>query len=322
MATLDEKDDLILKAEELFAKQLNDIDNNLAREIIKLYAQFVVGDTLLLDAAKLAQIEDAIITAVAKTGYGKSVEAYIRNFDAIKDMNDLIHRRVNGVNINQVVNENERIFNFISSVTSQLKGTPSTIIKVVDVVDGQRVVRSVPVRNASLNELIQPIANLIRKDVITGVSFRTATEQMLDAIKRKEIGLEAWAGQIGRDALSQADGVINEEVKREFKMKYARYTGTIKETTRPVCYHLLTAKSDPVYTDEEIAEVLGEYAPGGIPSTSRITYAPLGKSRRAEKGAGIIPGTTVQNFPIYRGGYRCEHRFLPLVKKSNSEKVN
>ena len=95
--------------------------------------------------------------------------------------------------------------------------------------------------------------------------------------------------------------------------------GTIKDTTRPLCYHLLTMKSDPVYTDEEIGAVLAEYAPGGIPSESTTTKTANGKPQK--KGNGIIPGTDTENFIVRRGGYRCRHDFVPLVKKSNAKKL-
>lgn len=316
---LDDKDELIAAADLAFADGLKGVDEQLAKEIIKIYASFVIGGELVLDAQALAQLEDALIAAIAKTDYKLVIDAYIPNYDAVNDLNKLLHKQVNGIDINKIINENTRIANHLSIVESRLKGTPSTVIKVVDMVGTQEVIKSVPIRNSSLDELIQPIANVIRRDVIMGTSFESATESILEAISKKELGLEQWAGQIAQDGLKQADGIVNQQVKEEFKMKYSRYVGTIKQTTRPICYHLLTKKEDPVYTDAEITSVLAEYIPGGIPSDSVTSKTANRKPQK--KGSGMIPGTDTQNFSVRRGGYRCRHDFIPLVKKSNSNKL-
>lgn len=315
MGVLDDKNRLINKADELFEQGLDGVDVELAREIIKIYASFVVDGQLVLKAEEIARLEEDIIAAISKTKYRGLLSSYLPNLEAIEDMNKLIQKEVNDIDINAIINENEKIFNHKSVLESRLRGTPSTVIKIVD--DG--VERLVPIRNSSLNELINPIADVIRRDVISGVSFKSATESTLNAIKKKELGLSQWAGQIAKDALKQSDGIINQQVKEKYNMKYGRYIGSIKDTTRPICYHLLQ-KSDPVYSDDEIQEVLAEYQPNGIPSSSTTTKTPTGKSEK--KGSGIIPGTTAENFSVRRGGYNCGHDFVPLIKKKDAEKVD
>lgn len=316
MGLLEDKNRLIDDADALFLDGLKGVDEQLAREIIKIYAKFVVDGQLVLNADDIASLEQDIIAAISKTKYSNVLSKFLPNIDAIQDMNKLIQKEVNDIDINAVINENARIYNHKSALESRLKGTPSTVVKIVD--DG--VARFVPVRNASLNELVDPIADVIRTDIITGISFKSATESILNAIQKKDLGLEQWAGQIAQDALKQSDGIINEEIKREFNMKYSRYVGTIKDTTRPICYHLLTEKGDPVYSDDEIQDVLAEYIPNGIPSSSVTTKTPDGKPEK--KGNGMIPGTTVENFSVRRGGYNCRHDFIPLVKKANASKVD
>lgn len=58
---LDRKDKLINDADELFFGSLAGIDNELAKEIIKIYAGFVVGSELVFNADQLAQLEDSIL---------------------------------------------------------------------------------------------------------------------------------------------------------------------------------------------------------------------------------------------------------------------
>jgi len=305
----DELTRIIEAAETAFLDSLKGIDQQLAKEIIKIYAKFVIAGDLALDALLLANLEETLIAAISKTDYSLALNSYLPNFDVIQQLNKAIHKEVNNIDITAVINENVKIANFQSVVTSQLKGTPSTVIKVEDVIDGERVIRTLPIRNSSLNELLDPIAQIIRKDVITGVSFESATESILNAIQRKKLGLDQWASQIAIDALSQADGITQDEVRKEFDLKYIRYIGNVIKTTRPLCFHLIRSKKKPVYKFTELQTILNNYVPDGTPSKSSTTETADGKEQ--EKGSGIIPGTDEGNFLIRRGGYRCRHRAIP-----------
>lgn len=296
---IDRKIELIAAAEDELFTALKGIDQQLAREIIKLYSKFVVGGELVLNAAELAQLEDSIISAVAATDYRDAVNTYIPNFDAIKNLNKDIHKDLNKIDAAAVLDENDKIANFQSAVEAQLRGTNAVKIRVTE--NGIKSVVNIP--NKSLDELIQPIADIIRTDVIQGISFEAATEGILDAISKKQLGLERYAGQIARDALNQADGIQNDEIRKEFDLEYVRYVGTIATNTRPVCYHFMTEKRVIKY--EDLQKELDQFIPNGIPSESTTNKTPTGK--REKKGGGMIPGTDANNWLVRRGGYNCRH---------------
>lgn len=191
MGLLDDKNRLILDAEARFADALKGIDQNLAMQIIKIYAKFVQDRMLVFDAEQMANLEESIIAAISSTGYKSAVDDYLPNFDALKEINEALHRKVNGIETAQVMAENVRIENFVNMVTSQLKAQRATVLAYL-AEDGAR--RTVTLTNNSLAELVQPIADLIRQDVITGVSFESATERMLQAITDKQLGLEVLLG--------------------------------------------------------------------------------------------------------------------------------
>lgn len=304
MAIEDERLRLIEGGTDEFLAALEGIDKELAREIIKIYAKFVVGKELVLNAEELAQLDAAIVAAVRNTNYSDLLDVYLPNFDKLQELNKRLHRELNDLDPSDVLAENDKIINHTNVVKSRLQGTPSTIIRVTDVVDGEKVVRQTPIRNASLDELVDPIADMIRQDVIIGTTFEAATETILEAIENKHLGLTKWAGQIARDALNQSDGIQQQAIKEEFGLKYVSYQGTIKDTTRPFCYHLLSG-GENVFTEDQIAKALDSYCPEGVPSKSETTKTPSGKSK--EKGSGMIPGTVLENFTVYRGGYNCRH---------------
>lgn len=299
MAITDDKISLIAQAERNLTRELETLDREILNEIIKIYSSFIVNDLLEFDAAKAALIEDQIIAAIKNSSYKNTVNSYVSNFDAITEMNRILHRDLNKVDIMSVVNENNKISAFITQIESSLKGTPSTIYQVKDAAGN---ITRVPIRNSSLNELIKPLAEQIRKDIILGTSFESATNAIQGAIMSKNLGLSQWAGQITKDALNQADGLQQDEIRKEFGFTKLRYQGTVKDTTRPFCYHMLL---EPRMDIERVQSLLGEHIPSGIPSQSITSRTANGKPQK--KGSGMIPGTDISNFTIYRGGRGCRH---------------
>lgn len=310
MGLIDDKATMISTAEDVWAQSLTAADRQLVDQLVRVYAKYVSGGVLVFNAEFLAQLEADIIAAIAKTDYREGVNAYVRNFDTLRDMNLKIHKKVNKVDINAVVNENAKVNNFINAVTSQLKAQNSTVVQYLT---EEGVLAATKVPNKSLSLLVEPIANMVREDIITGLTFQAAEAKVLAAIESQQLGLSRWAGQISRDALMQSDGVMQDQAREEFDMKYVRYIGGIRQGTRPFCYHLLTRKEEAVFSMEEVATALDEFCPAGVPSTAGYTYTPVTKKVTREKGGGMIPGTTIQNFFIYRGGYNCRHEAIPAV---------
>ena len=305
-----DKEALILEADKKFFDTIAKADQQLANEITKILAAYTIDGVLVFNAIQLAQLEQVIISAIAKTDYSKAVNAYLPNFEAIQALNVEIHKLVNGINVSDVIKESDRIANFVSQVTSQIKATPSTIIQVTNIVDGKAVKVFETVRNTSLNQLIDPIAEIIRKDVITGISFADATDAITEAISKKKLGLEQWSEQIAMDALSQADGVTQDTIREQFDMKYIRWVGGLKTTSRPCCYDFV--KKGPVWEIGKLEKELALFIVDGVPLETTTTFTANGKQQK--RGSGMIPGTSISNLLIYRGGYRCEHQAIPAKR--------
>ena len=190
---IDKKIDLIASADQEFFDVVSTADQQLINQINLIFAKFVKDKNLVFDAQQMAQLEQSIIDAIGKTDYSKAVNGYLPNFDAIQAINKDIHQALNQVDISDVLKESDNINNFVSSVSSQLKGTPSTLIR--KTTEAGEVITTA-VRNPSLDQLIDPIAEVIRKDVITGISFESATLAMEEAITKKRLGLSQWSDQI------------------------------------------------------------------------------------------------------------------------------
>lgn len=310
MALIDDKIILIESAEELFKDGLLGADAKLIDELKKLYTQFLQGGKLQFDALKLAELDSLIIEVIGLTDYRKITNAYLQNFEGIEEINKQIMKSVNGLSTELTgiaLAENERIINNVEKVATQLRGSNSGLLTVKELVDGKIVTRQIPYGNPSLDQLIAPLSDIMKEDIISGVSFESASERITQTIQKKELGLSRWAGQISRDALSQQDGLINNELRIEFGLDWITYAGTMKDTTRPFCYHMLTEAKQIPY--EDLAPILNEFIPNGVPSETSTNKTPTGKEKA--KGSGMIPGTDESNFTIRRGGYNCRHIVIP-----------
>lgn len=294
MSLFNDKTDLIENSSEQLEKKIKSIDESLIKEITKIYSAFRVGDVLEFDIQKAAELENKIIAAIKNTNYGTVVKSYLKDFDAIDDMNILIHKKLNDVNINNIINENARLSNYKKLIQDSLLGT-----------------NSLRQRSRQLDELISPLTNEIRKNAIIGSTYEDAIESIEAAILEQDLGLSRWSEQITRDALNQYDGLQDQEIRKEFNFEWGNYIGGISKNTRPLCFHMHTEHSS--FKWSEIQPIIDPYVKDGIPIDTYTTET----GQRKRRGAGIIPGTVASNFDVRRGGYNCKHYIVSSRKPVN-----
>jgi hypothetical protein len=181
-------------------------------------------------------------------------------------------------------------------------------------------------------EIAQPIKQILGKNLLTGATFRDAELELKTFIQTTvdvaslqggtDLGhVNRWAKQITRDALSQYDGAVKQKIQEDLQMDSFRYVGTIKETTRSNCRHMLTLAptvTEPqgsgknrklVQTPNRFSSLRqddGGYRIADIPTIINLSQG----------GGGWIPGTTPENYFINRGGYNCRHEVIPYIYNS------
>lgn len=301
MALVDQKVDLIESATGTFMDAMNELDPQFASRIISTLTGVITQDAdglIEITPALLSSLEEIVLTSLQGTGYGSRADQFLEKFPDVDALNVRIHETVNRININSIINENARRNAVLNQFRIDLKG-----------------VANQAQRSSVLTDLITPISEMIRQDVLLGVTFKDAADKIRQRIVEGDLGLERWASQIARDGLRQYDGFIQNEIRKEFDMKYFRYIGSIVQNTRPVCNHILKDQEGS-YTFVELDGILDEYCPEGVPSREKETYTTVdpNKTMTRQKGSGMIPGTSVENFTIRKGGYNCGHSVLPTTR--------
>lgn len=144
--------------------------------------------------------------------------------------------------------------------------------------------------------VISVIETALIDNVKTGNSFSAMSKQvaeLLDNETTKAGGkLASYSKQIVTDSLYQYAGNYDKLVGQAYKTQWYRYVGSEIDTTRPLCAALV----DKEWIHEsELKGIVNGRVDGKQVSV-----------------AGQIPSTTASNFIVYRGGYNCRHRLIPV----------
>lgn len=146
---------------------------------------------------------------------------------------------------------------------------------------------------------IKPLTEGIYKNIVAGTTISDLQKTLENYIVSNEQKLgtfKRYVVQMSRDAMLQFDGQINSRIANEYGLDAYIYVGTIIRDSRPQCIEWLGKK---ILKKSE------------LPNLINAAY---------NYGKGMIPGTTAENFAIFRGGYNCRHTAIP-VKLTKSVKA-
>lgn len=277
-----------------YDKSLDGVAKNFYSLLLTVLNKYSKDGTLVLNERKLAQLEDEIYKALKDADYLKATDAYLKNFKKVAEVNKKWYKA-------QKIN-----------VTDYILRKPQIEFTINQTVDA--------LKQSGVREfMVKPIANIIRQDVLLGLTFDEAAEKLRKQtigakiklpngeVKVDEGYIKRYAKQVAFDGLHQYDGAINQQVKKEFGLGYALYIGSLVETSRPFCDHMRDASAGGTLTEEQVEKILQEHCPNGEPSQESTTYEVNGVKRTAKKGSGMISGTVMGNLTINRGGYGCRH---------------
>lgn len=146
--------------------------------------------------------------------------------------------------------------------------------------------------NGLNSALIQPVKNILMESATSGMTIPQAELQLRQVIlgDSERLGkLERYATQISRDAISQYDGMMQSRIQKEYELDCIDYVGSLIKDSRAGCVRLVN-------------EYKGQIKVSELPEFLKWAYA---------NSSGMIPGTTPDNFCIYRCGYGCRHEAIP-----------
>ena len=148
-------------------------------------------------------------------------------------------------------------------------------------------------KNANIHpKFIEPVRKALFNKINFGGSVREA-EEVIKRLILSEPGklngaLTQWVGQVATDAVNQYEGHVQTAIAIHHNLTGVRYVNSLIETSRPQCVRWVEMQW---LTEEELP--------------AEIDWA-------FEHGSGMVPDTDASTFLVYRGGFRCRHKAIPV----------
>lgn len=136
--------------------------------------------------------------------------------------------------------------------------------------------------------VIQPVKDILLNSASSGMTIAEAELQLRNIVlgDAQRLGkLNRYVTQISRDSISQYSGMLESRIAKEYELDCISFEGSLIKDSRPACVRL-------------IKEFNGEIKVSELDEFLKWAYA---------NSPGMIPGTTKDNFYIYRNGYNCRH---------------
>jgi hypothetical protein len=288
-----------------FSSKVNDIIDKKLKAMDVADAKFLTG---------FEPIEKKIYDAVRKKVLDMNFESGKSLFDdenvqIINELNDVISNAIASSGYTAKVNEYLRSFETIKEFNfdahRDVNDLPTDEMEeLINPVQKQVTQQTIDGLTGSGidTQFIQPMKEGIFKNIVSGATITDLETYLKGYILSDELRLgqfKKYTTQIARDTLNQFDGQVNSRIANEFGLNAFKYVGSLIEDSRPQCVRWVgkgTLLLDELQTE--------------------INWA-------NSNGSGMIPGTTPDNFSIYRGGYNCRHSAIPFkMTKSQIEKYN
>lgn len=195
---------------------------------------------------------------------------------------------------------------YFTELESKFK--PSSLLREMEKQSISSTIESLTGAGISSN-VADPVYDLIRQNVTTGTKYTDLVKSLSNYIKGQgeTLGsLDRYVKQITTDALNQFSANYMEIAASDLNLKWYQYSGVRIETSRKFCVAMMRKKH---YHKVEIPDLIK----GRFPQ-----FAQAGGSIYQNTGLphGMVKGTNVENFQIYRGGYNCQHQAIPVAESS------
>jgi hypothetical protein len=272
------------KALEILQKRFDKVEPKFVKQVVDWISKFRTTSGNLVrskeNLARLGSFKTALNRFLEKAGYNVMVSGFLENFDEIGANTQLAQQELNGLEITKsFLNPFKRyaVNNVVAAMQGQ--GLNTNLIN--------------PIKNELLIAVNQGSS---LTDVVTSIAGQLTTSEARQGVL-KRISLQA-----SRDALLQYDGIVNEAVRKSYKLDALLYVGSLVKDSRLQCEEWVNFEENGkkgLILFEQLEE--------------QILFA-------ENEGTGMIPNTTPENFCQNRGGYNCRHIAYPVRSENYKKK--
>jgi hypothetical protein len=266
---------IIDNASDAFEAGIDDIQKIMHEKIEKLIFNFNSSNGRILNVKEnhqhVVQIKSFTNKLLKENGFNTKVSDLLESLNHLNDNAVSVQKKLNALDVDKSV---------LSPLQKQFQKNFFTAVK-----------------EAKINgQFTEPIRQLLFQSVVQGGNVGDAQKRLRDLMlgeKGKKGILSRWAGQVSRDALGQYNGLINNTIRKEYKLAGYLYVGNLVEDSRAQCSKWLD-KGFIKYKD----------------LNKEIKWALNNGTYQGKKTSGMVRVTTKDTFATYRGGYNCRHEAI------------
>ncbi len=267
-----------------FNKSVPKSQQNIYDNILLLIKDLEVRDGKVLNNSHnlklIASIHRKIEKAVINDEYVGRVKEFVKAYDTIDKLQKQYFKSLTSTySAPEVIREFKKL-----SVSSTIDGLMEAGIEA---------------------NLTNPIRDLLIQNVTTGVSYSDLNDQLKNFIignSETDGRLLKYTQQITTDSLNQYSANYTHLVAENLGLEWGMYLGSLKKTSRAFCKALVDKKYVHI---SELPKIITGLIDGKQVPIYKKTGLPY----------GMIPGTNAFNFKTYRGGYNCNHQWMPVPKE-------
>lgn len=176
----------------------------------------------------------------------------------------------------------------------------TTLLKEVHDYASQKAIRDLLDSGVDVN-FLDELVDIFKQGVLTGsgkADLIKEFEKYLIGDEKKLGKLERYVRQVRSDAVTQYVANYTEVMTEDLGLEFYQYIGNLQDDTRCFCRE----RANNFYHYKEI-EAWGR-------------MDDLGECATGNGWAGMIEGTNASSIFTYRGGWNCEHQFVPVLTTS------
>jgi hypothetical protein len=271
-----------------FNKTVPAIERQVYQKIIELTKDLEVKNGVIANSTKnllqIGKLKKEIEKLLLNKSYLKSAKTFLVAFDVVEQLQQ----------------------SYFSELA--VKITPKVLLKSIKT-DAVKYTAE-QLTSQGVNQKVMPgIEQILNTNIRQGGSVADMVEQFrIHLTTHKDAqgntvhgALQRHAKQITTDSLNQYSANYNEAITSDQGWKWRMYTGSLLETSREWCIHMVAKK----YVHEsELNTVINDNIDGVKICSDKI---PCTKSTGLPQG--MIKGTDASNIAQRRGGWQCGHQF-------------
>lgn len=284
MADLDKPYKITEKVNSILEKKLNTVEPKFVKQVVEWVGKFQTSSGNIIrtkaNRDRIASFKTAMERYLERAGYYDMVTQFLTGFDQMAEAQKEIQKDLNALDLTQsFLNQFKRVA--INQVVTNM------------------------VKQGLMTALINPIRNQLNIAVNQGSSLADTVESIrgqLSTTEKRQGILKKLSLQSTRDALGQYDGMVNEAVRKTYKMDGILYIGSLVKDSRAQCERWVNETANGKRGLIRFEDLEDE-----------IMWAD-------SNGTGMIPNTTPENFCQNRGGYNCRHVAYPVRLPKTEQK--